>query len=143
MSSCSHGKGGARADQLIDSVHPPSTCNRCVAAPLNPAYNASEVKFYVEDASSKLLLVHKGAVRESSEAVKAARELGVPIAEVWYDSKQQRVRVALVGEAQGKGPAQSGRKVAGSGSPNEEDVALLLHTSGTTGKPKAVPLVSA
>lgn len=109
---------------------------------MNPAYNASEVKFYVEDASSKLLLVHKGADRENSEAVKAARELGVPIAEVWYDSNAQRVGVELAGDAQGKGKTQSGRKVAGSGSPKEGDVALLLHTSGTTGKPKAVPLVS-
>lgn len=84
--------------------------------------------------------MHKGAVRENSEAVKAARELGVPVAEVWYDSKRQRVGVELASGASGK--AQSGLKVNGSGSPNEDDVALLLHTSGTTGRPKAVPLVS-
>jgi long-subunit acyl-CoA synthetase (AMP-forming) len=105
---------------------------------LNPAYNASEVKFYVEDASSKLLLVHKGAIKDNAEAVKAARELGVAVAEIWYDAKKKKVGISLDSKDTKSG---RGKRISDSGKPKEDDVALLLHTSGTTGRPKAVPLV--
>lgn len=84
------------------------------------------------------MLVHKGAVKDNAEAVKSAREHGVPIAEIWYDSRKKRVGIALV---VGSGKQGSGKPtIKDSGKPREDDIALLLHTSGTTGRPKAVPL---
>ncbi|KAK4705152.1 oxalate---CoA ligase, partial [Phenoliferia sp. Uapishka_3] len=107
--------------------------HRCVAAPLNPAYNSSEVSFYLEDTKSKLLLLPAGSVAANSPAAQAAQALKVPIAEVAFDGKTVSVRFA-------NGKLGRGGKIQGSGSPQDEDVALVLHTSGTTGKPKAVPL---
>lgn len=108
---------------------------------MNPAYNASEVSFYVTDAKSKLMLVHKGAVKDNAECVKSAREHGVPVAEIWYDARKKRVGIALDTTAMaGTSEASPNKTIKGSGSPDPEDIALLLHTSGTTGRPKAVPL---
>lgn len=112
--------------------------HRCVAAPLNPAYNASEVSFYLDDAKSKLLLVHKGAIKDNAECVKAARKHKVAVAEISYDIKANKISLHF-DASQAKGTGHNNR-VKDSGKPAEEDVALLLHTSGTTGRPKAVPL---
>lgn len=84
------------------------------------------------------MLVHKGAVKDNAEAVKSAREHGVPIAEIWYDSRKKRVGIALA--EGGASKKNASKAIENSGKPSEEDVALLLHTSGTTGRPKAVPL---
>jgi long-subunit acyl-CoA synthetase (AMP-forming) len=113
---------------------------RCIAAPLNPAYNASEVSFYVTDAKSKLMLVHKGAIKDNAECVKSAREHGVPVAEIWYDSRKKRVGISLNGQPSSNAGKKGQSAIKDSGKPHEEDIALLLHTSGTTGRPKAVPL---
>lgn len=93
----------------------------------------------MEDAKSQLLLVHRGAIKDNAEAVKAARELGVAVAEIWYDGKKKRVGISL---DRSKDAKKAGKRISDSGKPKEDDVALLLHTSGTTGRPKAVPLVS-
>ena len=125
-----------RADKLLlllsITIH-----ERCVAAPLNPTYNSSEVSFYLDDAKAKLLLIHKGAIKDNAEAVQAARKHNVRVAEVWYDSKTQKVGIAVENSKSGQ---QQPLKIKGSGKPGEQDIALLLHTSGTTGRPKAVAL---
>lgn len=95
---------------------------------MNPAYNASEVKFYLDDTKSKLLLLPSGAL--DSPAAEAARELNVPVAEVHFGANGQ---LSVKFAQGGKG---SGGRVKGSGRPEEQDVALVLHTSGTTGRPK-------
>lgn len=129
----------ACSSDLVDVVLTLFSLRRCIAAPLNPAYNASEVSFYVTDAQAKLLLVHKGAVKDNAEAVKSAREHKIAIAEIWYDSRAKRVGISLV-EGGSKTSSGGATRIGNSGNPREDDVALLLHTSGTTGKPKAVPL---
>lgn len=104
---------------------------RCIAAPLNPTYNAEEVKFYLSDTKSRLLLVPRGAIKSNAPAVQAARELNVPVAEIHFDGRQINVTFE-----DGKGGKGKGGRVEGSGNPREGDVALVLHTSGTTGRPK-------
>ncbi|KAK4056181.1 hypothetical protein OIO90_002912 [Microbotryomycetes sp. JL221] len=109
--------------------------HRCVAAPLNPGYKTQEVAFYLSDTKCKLLLVPQGATstQPAHPAVQAARDLKVALAEIGFDGKN--VKLEFKDGGRGKGA-----NIQGSGQPQEKDVALVLHTSGTTGRPKAVPL---
>jgi long-subunit acyl-CoA synthetase (AMP-forming) len=103
---------------------------------LNPAYNTAEVSFYLSDTQSKLVIVPQGATTSSPlhPAVVAARELKIPVAEIHFDGHKVITRFdAGIARKQGS-------SIIDSGSPHENDVALVLHTSGTTGRPKAVPL---
>ncbi|KAF3929861.1 S-dihydroxybenzoyltransferase [Dactylella cylindrospora] len=109
-----------------------ATHQRAIAAPLNPAYKQAEFEFYIDDIKSALLIVPKGAVQQNSEAVRAARKYNAGIAEVWVD-RDGNVQVELVE----KGNLGKSVPIA---TAQENDVALVLHTSGTTGRPKAVPL---
>jgi acyl-CoA synthetase (AMP-forming)/AMP-acid ligase II len=92
------------------------------AAPLNPAYTAGEVAFYLEDLAPRVLLLPEGELAAAREAAG-----GVPVANV----------------------SRSGGRTVVSGAPSPvayepggpEDVAILLHTSGTTSRPKQVPLL--
>src|SRR5262249_44834715 len=61
----------------------------------------------------------------------AARELGLP---VWQASRDRSGHVQLEGEGARPGASSS------LDAPRSEDVALFLHTSGTTSRPKGVPL---
>lgn len=103
-----------------------------MAAPLNPAYKQEEFEFYLEDLSVAVILLPQGSVAADGEAVRAARKCGVAIAEVFWDGKE----IAL--EVLEKGRSLGCRKACPLQIPLESDVALVLHTSGTTGRPKAV-----
>ena len=100
-------------------------------APLNPGYTADEFEFYLQDLVARLLVVEAGS---SSPSVTVARKLGIPIAElvipIGTPAGQFELRGAP-GKAARPGPAGS------------TDVALVLHTSGTTSRPKIVPLTHA
>jgi acyl-CoA synthetase (AMP-forming)/AMP-acid ligase II len=100
---------------------------RLTAAPLNPAYKAEEFRFSLQDAGSRLVITVPGphAARE------AAGALGLPVwAAVWDEAG--RVRFEGEGVPAGPGPAPE--------APRPDDRALFLHTSGTTSRPKGVPL---
>jgi acyl-CoA synthetase (AMP-forming)/AMP-acid ligase II len=96
-------------------------------APLNPAYREDEFAFYIDDLKAKALLVLKG---NETPARAAAAKLGVPVIEV------------VPGTAAGDFTLEGGTPGAAAqpGTAQEEDVALVLHTSGTTARPKIVPL---
>ncbi|KAF2840817.1 acetyl-CoA synthetase-like protein [Patellaria atrata CBS 101060] len=110
-----------------------SSWQRAIAAPLNSAYKQEEFEFYIDDLSSALALVPKGAFKENSAAVRAARKYKAAIAECYWNGREVVLDIRDKGKLAGKGgqPIQEAQ-------PN--DVALVLHTSGTTGRPKAVPL---
>ncbi|KAF8545086.1 hypothetical protein BDD12DRAFT_722391 [Trichophaea hybrida] len=106
---------------------------RSIAAPLNPAYKQAEFEFYIDDIKSVLVIVPRGAVRADAPAVRAAAKFGAGVAEVWWDAAKREVEVEFVVQGKLKGNVDVVTAQA-------EDVALVLHTSGTTGRPKAVPL---
>lgn len=108
-------------------------CAVCAAtaAPLNPAYRAEEFAFYLKDLGAKALIVMQGS---SSVAVEEARKLNLAILQL---VKGERTgQFTLEGEVEAK-PAEN------PGSAQPEDIALVLHTSGTTARPKLVPLTQA
>ena len=114
------------------------------AAPLNPAYRRSELRFYMEDLGARALVVLEGS---GSEAVAAAAELGVEVLGIREEAERPAGTFTFVGDAGGSGngaaPPHRARPAA---LPEQrcfagpEDVALVLHTSGTTSRPKIVPL---
>ncbi|PLW54771.1 hypothetical protein PCANC_03675 [Puccinia coronata f. sp. avenae] len=111
--------------------------NSFIAAPLNPAYTQDEAEFYLSDSNSQLLLVHMGELSSTaapSGAVLAARKLNIPIAEVYFDLTTSAIKLS------GGSPHGTQLSRTQTRAPREHDVLLLLHTSGTTGRPKAVPL---
>ena len=106
---------------------------RAVAAPLNSAYKQDEFEFYIDDLSSALALVPKGSFEKNGPAVRAARKYNAAIAECYLDGRKVVLDVKEKGKLGNHGP----RTVEQA---HSEDIALVLHTSGTTGRPKAVPL---
>jgi acyl-CoA synthetase (AMP-forming)/AMP-acid ligase II len=114
--------GPAAASAFI-SLSCAATC-----APLNPAYRLDEFEFYLSDLEARALVVEEGS---ESPATEAAQKLGIPLIELKPHGGAAGAFV-LQGEP-GSPPAQGGLAEA-------DDVAMVLHTSGTTARPKIVPL---
>ncbi|KAK7279946.1 hypothetical protein RJT34_25007 [Clitoria ternatea] len=104
---------------------------RATAAPLNAAYTAEEFEFYLSDSESKLLITSKEG-NEPAQA--AASKLGIPHATAWLpEADDVELSLSL---SQGESVTDSVPELTNDSS----DVALFLHTSGTTSRPKGVPL---
>jgi acyl-CoA synthetase (AMP-forming)/AMP-acid ligase II len=100
-------------------------------APLNPSYKDNEFAFYLTDLKAKALILQAG-VETPARAV--AERLGVPIVELTPQREAGAGVFTLAPISPLSGPA------AHPGSVEPDDIALVLHTSGTTSRPKIVPL---
>ncbi|KAJ2747014.1 hypothetical protein GGI20_000910 [Coemansia sp. BCRC 34301] len=117
-----------------------TTMQRSVAAPLNPGMKQGEVEFYLEDANSKVFIVPE-QTGDDNEGVKAAHKLGIQVWTVGWSTDEGGIRLAVLGSGPVDPPTHKHPNVMVG--PKPDDMALLLHTSGTTGRPKAVPLTHA
>ena len=100
-------------------------------APLNPAYKQPEFEFYLSDLGAKALVMAAG---DDSPARAAAAALGIPVLEIRADPESPAGTFDFVSEPTGAAPTHGGMATP-------DDIALLLHTSGTTSRPKLVPLL--
>jgi acyl-CoA synthetase (AMP-forming)/AMP-acid ligase II len=100
-----------------------SSC--ATAAPLNPAYREDEFRFYLDDLGARALITLPD---DAPAAYASIPEEAMPLALLdepgSYTLRNGTVDIAAAAPAYG-GPG---------------DVSLVLHTSGTTARPKIVPL---
>ena len=101
-------------------------------APLNPAYTKDEFDFYLADLGAKALVVEQGS---DSPAVAAARAGNIRILDLSIDPAGPVGTFSLSARDAG-----AKCRVVDDGLAGPDDVALVLHTSGTTSRPKIVPL---
>jgi len=94
------------------------------AAPLNPKYKPEEFAFYYEDIQAKALITLAGGPE-------AAMSAATP----------KMILINAKVNPNGTLSFESASKASGNPTtPNAEDVAMILHTSGTTSRPKRVPI---
>jgi len=112
-----------------------SIASAATAAPLNPAYRAEEFEFYLKDLGARLLVTTAAG---DSPAVAVAERLEVPVARVIPRPEPGAGAFEL---SWGTAPQPHGHTAT---PPHRHadptHVALVLHTSGTTSRPKIVPL---
>ena len=99
-------------------------------APLNPAYRAEEFDFYLSDLGAKAIVV---PADYDGPALEAAGRHGLVVLRLAFDPAGPAGAFAL--EAEGGAAPVEGAQAG------PDDVALILHTSGTTSRPKIVPLL--
>ena len=100
-----------------------------ISAPLNPNYSKNEFKFYLSDLKAKFLIVDPDL---KTEASKAAFELGITIINLSFEQNIGSLKLTK----------NNGDSFIKTINDYDNDTSLLLHTSGTTSKPKLVQLSS-
>ena len=112
-----------------------ATC--AIAAPLNPAYREDEFDFFLGDLKARALLIEAGM--ESPARAVAARR-GIAIVEL---VPKRDAGAGAFDLARANPPATNPTAAVTARPAKPDDVALVLHTSGTTSRPKLVPLTQA
>jgi len=104
-----------------------SVAQCATTAPLNPAYKEDEFAFYLEDLKASAIIVEAGY---AGPALAAAKRFNLTVIELTATDPAGMFTLST--------------NVTGNAAdslPTADDVALILHTSGTTSRPKIVPLL--
>ncbi len=99
-------------------------------APLNPAYRGDEFEFYLSDLNAKALIVEHDS---ASPAIEVAKKLGVRLIDLRAGAVAGDFTLQPRDNAGGAAAAHGGAA-------RPDDISMMLHTSGTTSRPKIVPL---
>ncbi|RZC57540.1 hypothetical protein C5167_004841 [Papaver somniferum] len=102
---------------------------RATAAPLNSAYTQEEFEFYLSDSESKFLLTSQEG---NQSAQSAASKLSISHITATFSHLDEKLTLSAQSES---GAFPDSLPVN-----DPSDIALFLHTSGTTSRPKGVPL---
>lgn len=105
-----------------------SVSSICTCAPLNTAYKERDFQFYLDDLEAKAIILEEG---QDSEAIAVAEERNIPVWRLKASQGDGQVRYYLE-DAQESQEECSFAPI--------ESVSMILHTSGTTSRPKMVPL---
>jgi len=97
-----------------------------VAVPMNPLLKRREVEYYLSDSGARVLLAWHEVADEAEAGAKAAGSEALPVAPQEF--------LELVAER---------RPLANPASRVADDTAVILYTSGTTGRPKGAELTHA
>jgi len=100
----------------------------CTVVPLNVLLSAPEVRYHLEDSGAKLLFAHP---LFDAPAREGAREAGVPVLQAEGAGPESLAELATAAPAPTLHPTRP------------SDTAVILYTSGTTGKPKGAELTHA
>ncbi|EGC36838.1 hypothetical protein DICPUDRAFT_97453 [Dictyostelium purpureum] len=143
-------KKGDVVSNVITNGYPILSCflgttfSKCISAPLNSAYKVDEFNFYFKDMGANLVIIQKGL----TEAFASAKELGIKVWELTEVTKGDKLFYTITNPNNNDELIFSTENIGGEESdqpklnvvPEKDDVALFLHTSGTTSRPKGVPL---
>jgi long-chain acyl-CoA synthetase len=97
-----------------------------VVVPMNPLLKAREIEYYLQDSGARLLFAWETTVAEAAKGAEAAGAGHIPVAAAAFDR--------LLAEQSPQTPVVSRA---------DDDTAVILYTSGTTGKPKGAELTHA
>ena len=103
------------------------------SAPLNPAYRADEFEFYLNDLNARALIVEHDS---ASPVIAVAQKLGVRIIDLIANPAHGAGNFTL----RPRDASHTEAPAANGGHAQIGDISMVLHTSGTTSRPKIVPL---
>lgn len=114
--------GSAMASTFIAIASNYTSC------PLNPSFTKEEFKFYYDDLKVKAVIIQENQLIKAREA---AEELNIKIINLKKKTASNFIKLNI---------EMNNTDKTFSSNSNEEDISMILHTSGTTSRPKMVPL---